>query len=179
MLGHWAPSHERSRMVGFIWSGAYLGTTVAFPVAGYIIGLSGWFSGWRTVFYVSGIAGIVWSIMWYLVLESTPAQHPTITPQELHYIQTKYGMLHMRRVGVTWRRHKREPYVCACVGACVLRVFVFFRPRSIKKLPDLQVPWKAFFTNTEILAIVVQNTTHNWIGCTLVLGGVATLVMTR
>lgn len=69
-------------------------------------------------------------------------------------------------------------YVLACVRVCFV-CLRFLRPRSIKKLPDLQVPWKAFFTNTEILAIVVQNTTHNWIGCTLVLGGVATLVMTR
>ena len=90
LLGHWAPCHERSRMVGLIWSGAYMGTTIAFPMAGAIVHSPAWYGGWRAVFYFSGGLGAVWSVMWYVVAYSTPGQHPSVSRDEADYIKAKY-----------------------------------------------------------------------------------------
>jgi len=35
-----------------------------------------------------GVAGIVWYVVWLLLIFNTPADHPRISPEEQHYIET-------------------------------------------------------------------------------------------
>ena len=71
LLAKWAPPSERSRIVAVCFSGAQLGTAVAFPLAAYI-STSGagaghnnsLTSGWPGVFYIFGLIGCVWFVGW-------------------------------------------------------------------------------------------------------------------
>lgn len=89
LMGRWAPHAERARMVSFVWAGAYTGTMCAFPAAGLVIRTPslGVMSGWRGVFYLSGILGAAWWLGWMYVVSSTPEQHPTISDEEREYIK--------------------------------------------------------------------------------------------
>ncbi|XP_037952075.1 putative inorganic phosphate cotransporter [Teleopsis dalmanni] len=84
-LSKWAPAEERGRLVSYCYSGAQFGTVIMLFVSGYIA--SSWM-GWPSIFYTSGVAGIVWSIVWYMLSASTPADHPSITTNERRYIET-------------------------------------------------------------------------------------------
>ena len=42
--------------------------------------------GWPAVFYVLGIAGCIWFVLWALLIHETPKSHPYISKEELQHI---------------------------------------------------------------------------------------------
>ena len=38
-----------------------------------------------------GIFGIIWFVAWLILVFSTPADHPRISPEEQHYIESSIG----------------------------------------------------------------------------------------
>lgn len=84
-LSKWAPVEERGRLVSYCYSGAQFGTVIMLSVSGYIA--SSWY-GWPTIFYLSGIVGVLWAFIWLYCCASTPADHPFITPAERRFIET-------------------------------------------------------------------------------------------
>src|SRR6478609_8019501 len=59
----WFPNKERGSVVGFFISAQFIGPA-------FLTGLLIWLEhsyGWRSVFYVTGGAGLIWGILWYFV----------------------------------------------------------------------------------------------------------------
>lgn len=50
IFAHWAPPDERARLIAISFAGAYLGTSMNYPISGYIAKEY----GWEAVFYISG-----------------------------------------------------------------------------------------------------------------------------
>ncbi|PZC74361.1 hypothetical protein B5X24_HaOG207924 [Helicoverpa armigera] len=88
VLGHWVPVSERSRLGTFVYAGAQLGTIIELMTSG---ALSASRFGWPSVFYVAGITCIVWSIVWLIVGDSTPASSRWISKKERKYIEMNSG----------------------------------------------------------------------------------------
>ena len=57
------------------------------PVCGFLIATV----GWESVFYVTGVVGLVWSVVWFFVVFDSPAQHPRISQEERQYIESAIG----------------------------------------------------------------------------------------
>ena len=55
LLAEWFPPEERARAAGFCWSGGYAGSIIAFPLAGMLLQVR----GWKSVFYIFGVLGIL------------------------------------------------------------------------------------------------------------------------
>ena len=83
MTARWIPAHERSRVVAFDVTGVYLGLMIAFPVAVWLMTNF----GWPWVFYIFGVLGLIWAVLWYFLVTSRPEDHPRISAAELAYIQ--------------------------------------------------------------------------------------------
>lgn len=60
------------------------------PLSGYLASVE-WMGGWPLAFYVFGALGIVWSVVWWLIVFDSPASHPRISNQEKEYIQACLG----------------------------------------------------------------------------------------
>lgn len=79
----------QGEVIGFASSG-FLTTTSKFSIGGLTIG------GWDTVFYVFGLMGVLWYPIWVLCAYELPADHPSISKEELDYIikgeATVYGL---------------------------------------------------------------------------------------
>lgn len=60
------------------------------PLSGYLASVT-FMGGWPLAFYVFGGLGIIWSIVWWLIIFDSPATHPKISPQERDYIQACLG----------------------------------------------------------------------------------------
>ncbi|KAJ8014130.1 hypothetical protein DPEC_G00037060 [Dallia pectoralis] len=90
MWASWAPPLERSRLLTIAYTGAQLGTVVALPLSGQIC----FYLNWTWVFYIFGIVGIVWFIMWTLLVSNTPSTHPRISEQERLYIVSSLNKEH-------------------------------------------------------------------------------------
>lgn len=64
-----------------------LGAAITMPMCGFLIASL----GWESVFYVTGVIGIMWSIAWFLLVFDSPSQHPRISAEERHYIEDAIG----------------------------------------------------------------------------------------
>jgi len=87
LLGKWIPPAERSRLATLCFCGSYLGTVVGLPVSGVLCG-SSFLGGWPSVFYVFGVSGIIWFFIWIPLVYDSPAKDPSISAQELDYIES-------------------------------------------------------------------------------------------
>ncbi|XP_052131914.1 putative inorganic phosphate cotransporter [Frankliniella occidentalis] len=87
LLAKWVPPNERSRMGAFVYAGAQFGTVVSMPLSG-LLAAYGFAGGWPSIFYVFGIVGTVWSLVFLFYGHEDPESHPTIDPAERKYILT-------------------------------------------------------------------------------------------
>ncbi len=85
LWAYWAPPSERSRLVGIANAGSQIGNVVAFSLGGYLC-VNGFDGGWPSIFYVFGIIGIVWTVLWLALTAKSPADHHFISEKEREYI---------------------------------------------------------------------------------------------
>ena len=72
----WGPPLERSQLIAIYVAGNSVGTCLIFPLGG-ILADSEW--GWRSIFYVTGGCGVLWSIFWVFLAFDSPSKHPRYT----------------------------------------------------------------------------------------------------
>lgn len=78
----WFPKQERALAIGIFNAGANVGAVVT-PLIVPIITLA---MGWRFAFIVTGALNFLWLVLWYRYYRK-PAEHPSITSNELALIQ--------------------------------------------------------------------------------------------
>uniref|UniRef100_A0A674E1E0 Solute carrier family 17 member 5 n=1 Tax=Salmo trutta TaxID=8032 RepID=A0A674E1E0_SALTR len=98
MWASWAPPMERSRLLTIAYTGAQLGTVVALPLSGQIC----FYLDWTWVFYIFGIVGIVWFILWALLVSNTPSTHLRISEQERLYITSTLNKISLTGDHIPW-----------------------------------------------------------------------------
>ncbi len=79
----WYPKHERGFVQGITHSASRLGAAIAPPLVVLIMTTL----GWRSVFYICGAVGLVWSILWYFAYRDLPEDHALVNADELKYIR--------------------------------------------------------------------------------------------
>ncbi|KAL2741019.1 sialin-like isoform X1 [Vespula squamosa] len=86
MTARWIPPTERSKFVSNMMASS-LGAAITLPICGFLIASL----GWESVFYVTGIVGLTWSIAWFYFVYDSPSQHPRISVEERNYIEESIG----------------------------------------------------------------------------------------
>lgn len=104
MLVRWFPQQEYSRATGFCWSGGYAGSIVGFPLASAILGM--W--GWKTIFYLFGVLGLLWLPLWWFGVKDRPEDSRAVSADELAAIHGARPAL-QPVVAVPWGRLLRLP----------------------------------------------------------------------
>ncbi|WP_420400481.1 MFS transporter [Flagellimonas sp.] len=84
----WFPENERASAIAIYTSGQFIGLAFLFPVLAIIQDQL----GWRGLFIVSGIIGIVWAVIWYMFYRD-PHKHESVSSEELHHIQKGGGLV--------------------------------------------------------------------------------------
>lgn len=56
---------------------------------------------WEYVFYITGLLGFVWSVLWFILVFDSPASHPRITPEEREYIESRLIICPYKELGHT------------------------------------------------------------------------------
>lgn len=98
----WFPEHERASAIALYVSGQFIGLAFLTPV---LVALQV-YAGWRGLFVVTGIIGLVWGVVWYLFYRD-PLDHKGVNRAELEYIEKGGGVF--KKVITTekksaWRR---------------------------------------------------------------------------
>lgn len=81
-ISYWFPEDERGTAIGIYSSAQFLGLAFSTPIL-YGIHNS---IGWRGLFVVTGVVGIIWSIIWY-IFYSDPDKSRFVGQTELKYIK--------------------------------------------------------------------------------------------
>ena len=78
----WFPSKERAFAQGIFNSGAAIGGIISIPLIAF---LSVYF-GWKAIFILIGLVGLLWLIPWLFIVKGPPESHPWISVAERDYI---------------------------------------------------------------------------------------------
>ena len=98
-VSEWFPKSERAFATSIYDSGARAGTVAALPLCTWIIKDY----GWRTSFIVTGIIGVVWSVIWYAIYRH-PSEHPRVSDAERgHILAGQTAQPAVRGPKVPWR----------------------------------------------------------------------------
>jgi ACS family hexuronate transporter-like MFS transporter len=82
-VAEWFPRRERAFATGIFNAGSNVGAILA-PLAVPIVAVT---LGWRAAFLFTGILSATWLVTW-LIVYRPPAQHPSLSAQELDYIRS-------------------------------------------------------------------------------------------
>ncbi|XP_077018356.1 sialin isoform X2 [Tamandua tetradactyla] len=99
MWSSWAPPLERSKLLSISYAGAQLGTVISLPLSGIIC----FYMNWTYVFYLFGLVGIFWFILWIWLVGDTPEIHKTISHSEKEYILSSLQNQLSSQKSVPWK----------------------------------------------------------------------------
>ncbi|MBT9188657.1 MULTISPECIES: MFS transporter [Zobellia] len=88
VVTRWFPENERASAIAVYTSGQFLGLAFLTPV---LVAIQNYF-GWRGLFIISGIIGLVWAAIWYFFYRN-PQDHKSISQKELEYIEKGGGLI--------------------------------------------------------------------------------------
>src|SRR5262245_4666697 len=96
-FSRWFPVRERGTAHGVVFMGSRLGAALTPPAVVFIIATA----GWRVSFFIFGLLGVIWTILWWRWFRDDPAEHPSVSPGELRLIvegseRTQQPKLHWR-----------------------------------------------------------------------------------
>ena len=157
LLSQWAPPNERGRIVSLTFSGAQIGTAIAFPLATYISSqqktnasdIEKLFERWPGVFYVFGVLGVLWFAGWSYFVSSSPINHPRISQAELDFIKTSQQEEQKERSDQEDEQlQQAQPYQSS--------------HQSSSHQPVPPGLYYALMTNSASLSIMLNHFTNNW-----------------
>ncbi|MFS4466697.1 MFS transporter [Maribacter sp. 2210JD10-5] len=88
IVTRWFPENERASAIATYTSGQFLGLAALLPILTFIQDSL----GWRGLFIVSGIIGLVWAGVWYIFYRD-PQNHRSMDKSELDYIEKGGGII--------------------------------------------------------------------------------------
>ncbi|AKQ53786.1 MFS transporter [Bordetella hinzii] len=108
----WFPEKERATAIGFYTSGQFVGLAFLTPVLAWLQH----HYGWHMVFVSTGLLGIVWGVVWFLVYRE-PRQFKGANAAEIDLIQQGGGVVDLER-RVT---EKKTPFSWGDLGLVMSR----------------------------------------------------------
>lgn len=100
-IARWIPPIERPQFIAIVCLAATLSSAMTLPLCGVIIDNH----GWPAAFYVMGVLSIAWCCIWFSFMYDSPSEHPRISAEELHYIQSA-----LRESGTVETSSSRVPW---------------------------------------------------------------------
>ncbi len=154
LAARWTIAAERSRAISLYVSSVSFGTAVAL-LASPLIVLT---LGWPSVFYISGVLGLLWLAIWFLKAADVPEKCAGMTTHELAMIEADRSAAPLAD-SIPWAAIMREQSVWAIVIAHVcnnfgLYIILLWLPTYLHKSFDLPmqrlgsysvVPWLSAF----------------------------------
>ena len=140
----WYPKHERGFVQGITHSASRLGAAIAPPIVVLIMTTL----GWRSVFYICGAVGIVWSVLWYFAYRNLPEEHGLVNEAELAHIRgtDETGSVNRpniaKKPSVPWGTLLRSPNMWAIM--CAYFTYVYCLWIFLSWLPSYLVEFRHF-----------------------------------
>lgn len=116
VVRRWFPLPSRGRIQGWVTTTSLLGGAVAPYLAAYLIK----HVGWRETFYLFGIVGAVWALLFYLWYRDDPAMHPGVNAGEIDLLGAEPVATPEEHPAIPWRLvlSSRNVWLMGAVMSC-------------------------------------------------------------
>ena len=94
----WFPNNERASAIAVYTSGQFIGLAFLSP----LLTTLEHYTGWKGLFIITGIVGIIWGVVWYYFYRS-PEEHPRVNEAELKYIECNRNTVNRKDTSFQWR----------------------------------------------------------------------------
>jgi ACS family glucarate transporter-like MFS transporter len=161
LVARWIPIRERGIANGWIFAGVGAGAGLTPPLVTYIM----IHYGWRSSFWVCAVIGFLAGAVWFMAARDTPAEHPSVSANELAAIQSGIALNKTSDRSepsalIPWKRVLRSKAVCAitvsyfCYGYVAWIFFSWFY-RYLATVRGLNLKASAFYSMLPPVAMLV------------------------
>ena len=161
----WFPRQERGLVQGVSHSASRIGAAIAPPIVVAIITTL----GWHWVFYICGIVGILWCVLWYACYRNLPEEQGSVSKDELAYIRgvDSKGNIKAPQIektaSVPWGTLFRSPNMWAIMCAYFtyvycLWIFLSWLPSYLYEARHLTLIKTGIFASLPLWAGVIGDT---------------------
>lgn len=181
ILSKWVPKSERSRALSFVYSGMFLGSAVGLLTTPVII--DHW--GWPSVFYLFGLMGLLWYLVWNAFASSDPENDPSASAYEVERITSdRYEEKPVYKEGIPWRRIFSSKAVWAIIlshfannwGTFILLAWL---PKYYNDAFGVNLQETGFLAVLPWLTMAVSANLAGWIADTQLIGRGVSITLTR
>jgi len=159
LLSQWFTRAERSRANTFLILGNPVTVLWMSVVSGYLIDAL----GWRWMFIIQGVPGIIWAFVWWMAISEKPAEANWLTDAEKEAVEAELqaeqkGIQPIKNYGEAFRS-KRVILLCLQYLLWSLGVygFVMWLPSIIRAAPDMNIVTTGWLSAVPyVLAIVAM-----------------------
>lgn len=165
-------------MVGYIWAGGTLGSTIGMPLSGFICNSS---YGWRGTFNTFGYLGVFYYIIWCLYIYPSPYEDPLISKEELDLFQNDgnnndndnsddFDNINNSNEEEEGRNIENNKILklssssapSTLSSSSIQKVILVHNTNDLSQILNRSVPWKIFITAPSILAIYAVHFGHGY-----------------
>lgn len=137
-LARWFPYRERATAQSFIWFSSRIGGAFAPTAIGSLMLVSG---SWERAFYLLGVAGVIWAVLFYAWFRDRPEDKSGVSPAEVALIRGDTPSptgIHSVSTGVRipWKALFSPNVLALCVVSFAVSFcfyfYITFLPRYLK-----------------------------------------------
>ena len=162
-LSRWFPLRERGKANGVMFFGSRVGGMLSVPIVFVLI--ERW--GWRASFVIVGSLGLAWAAAWYGWYRDRPAEHPSVSAEELAWIEQDG---HRSDAGRTtpWRELARSRNLwalCAMYFTYGYGLYFYFTwlPTYLTRVLGFSLSTGGYFAALPFLCAGVANLGGGWL----------------
>ena len=123
-MARWFPRAAQASAAGAFSGFMSVGSIIAAPLTAWMVVTV----GWRGMFLLYAIPGVLWALWFVAWYRDQPAEHPAVSAQELHLIQDGRAESAAQAQTVCWAMLRREPmlYLLCLQQICRAAGYIFF-----------------------------------------------------
>ena len=116
LYARWVPERERSRAVALLIGGIPMGTLFALVITGWLVTRF----GWESVFYIFGVSGILWYLLWHYFGHNDPQTDPRCSTLEREFLTNNFQGLDKQSKNnvpqhIPWKKFFSTPAIWALI----------------------------------------------------------------
>lgn len=156
LFGRWIPLLERARAASRFVSGIPLGTVIGLTASGWLVGRY----GWSMPFYVFGVAGLLWMVLWFWQVENDPRADVRVGAYERGLLESFRAVGDTEKRSMPWRRLLLSRPVLAILvgqfaGGWTLNVLLSWLPSYFRDVQGVSIENAGLFSAGPWLAMAL------------------------
>ncbi|KAI0979258.1 hypothetical protein GJ496_002199 [Pomphorhynchus laevis] len=161
----WAPSTERSILIGVALSGAHLAPIILLPVGGALCVNPE--SDWKNLFYVVAGLETAWILLWFFLYSNTPMENKIISEKEIAYInQTTNLYIKKNEKSAPWKAMMTSIpcwalFICHTCSNWGLYTLLTEIPSYMKDVLDFDIKSNGLYSSLPYIVIWITTTSSS------------------